>query len=193
MSGLTFLCWITSSSAFSFMPGRGRDATNTGRAPKSANPSLLLCHQRPASSQFLTSVISSMELISNAGLRVPRKHRVTEDRWKCRSWFGGTCDSQFRTGSWVMLTLGSYTTLWGKPYQYAAAPPSPQWTPWHRKDFFSIVLFLYYLWLCWAFVVAQTFLWSGGCSRCSVQASCGFSGGGAQALGHRLSSCGTRA
>lgn len=79
MSGLTFLCWITSSSAFSFMPGRGRDATNTGRAPKSANPSLLLCHQRPASSQFLTSVISSMELISNAGLQVPRKHRVTED------------------------------------------------------------------------------------------------------------------
>ena len=130
--------------------------------PKSANPSLLLSPQRRASSPFLTSVISCMELISNAGLQVPGKRWVTEDLVEMQILIqqvqGGACDSQFLTSSWVMLILRSYTTLWGKPYEYPAAPPSPQWTPWHRKDFFLIVLFMYYLWLCWAFVAVWTLL-----------------------------------
>ena len=166
--------------------------------PKSANPSLPPCHQRPAFSQSLTSVIACLELVNNAGLQVPRKPWVTEDlvemQIPIQQVQGGACDSPFLTSSWVMLTLRSYTTLWGKLYQYPAAPSAPQLTPGHRRDFFLITLFMYYPWLRWAFVAAWAFLWLwwAGSALCRLLTG-GLSHGGAQALEHRLRSCGARA
>lgn len=99
---------------------------------------------------------------------------------------GEACDSQFRTGPWVMLTLGSTLHFEASPISMQLPHP-PQWTPWHRKDFFSVVLFLYYLWLCWAFVVAWTFLWRRGLLSVAVcRLLVASLAAEAQALGHRL-------
>lgn len=172
MSGLTFLCWITSSSAFSFMPGRGRDATNTGRAPQVCKPvfaavsSMSCLFSVPHLSYFFHGAIS------NAGLRVPQ---LLSHWGPCGNadpdsagpgwglWF-----SVFRTGpGWCSHSVLHYTLR--QPYfAHAAAPPSPQWTLGTGK-ISSVVLFLYYLWLC--VVVAWTFLWAGAALCCSVQAS----------------------